>query len=191
MRLSLSQVVFGVNCVVKTVRVIEQRANNSGNHRKNMTLRHLLHVDSFGCLSNHGFNAFNSDAKERIDQLRFYWAQLQHSEERIARGVTKPFSTQVFKKKRRRSACMWACREEQAWRVSVLLCVCVCCCVLLCCCVLCCVLCVVVCCCVVVVVCCVLCGCVLCGSCCVLLCVVVCCGVLLCVVMCCVLCVVC
>ena len=52
---------------------------------KNMTLRHLLHVDSLGCLSNHGFNACTSDAEERIDQPRFHWAQLQHSEERIAR----------------------------------------------------------------------------------------------------------
>ena len=92
-----------VNCVVKTVRVIEQSANNGGNQKKNMTFRHLLHVDSFGCLSNHGFDAFsantvkrestnhgfnacNSDVEERIDQPRFHWAQRQHCEERIERG---------------------------------------------------------------------------------------------------------
>ena len=28
---------------------------------KNMTSRHLLRVDSFGCLSNHGFNAFTAN----------------------------------------------------------------------------------------------------------------------------------
>ena len=98
MRLSLSQVVCSVNCVVKTVRVIEQSA------RKNMTLRHLLHVDSFGCLSkhgfdafsantvkrestNHGFNACNSDAEERMDQPRFHWAQRQRKNHRRSSSV--------------------------------------------------------------------------------------------------------
>ena len=30
-----------------------------------MTLRHLLHVDSFGCLSNHGWNAFSANTVKR------------------------------------------------------------------------------------------------------------------------------